>query len=85
MTTEPKPDPSENRDPEDAAAEEAADNSLHTDTSEASFWDESQIHEVIRYAGERGRSPEEFFTKKWKEKLIHKKSKDEAASSDESS
>ncbi|MGK0185692.1 MAG: hypothetical protein ACI9R3_001471 [Verrucomicrobiales bacterium] len=42
-------------------------------TTEASFWDESQIQGIIRHAGHTGRSPQEFFTKKWKEKLIHKR------------
>ncbi len=48
---------------------------------EASFWDESQIQAVVRHAGATGRSPEEFFNKKWKDRLIHGKKdpKDEAA------
>ena len=40
--------------------------------SEASFWDESQIQAVIRHAGCTGRSPEEFFNKKWKRVLCRK-------------
>lgn len=41
-------------------------------TSEASFWDESQIQAVIRHAGATGRSPEEFFNRKWKKVLCKK-------------
>jgi hypothetical protein len=40
---------------------------------EASFWDESQIQAVVRHAGAARRSPEEFFNKKWKDRLIHGK------------
>ena len=41
--------------------------------SEASFWDESQIQAVIRHAGANGRSPEEFFDKKWKTVLCKRR------------
>lgn len=44
---------------------------------EASFWEPSQIQAVVRHAGATGRSPEEFFNKKWKDRHIHGK-KDEA-------
>ena len=44
-----------------------------TTVSEASFWDESQIQAVIRHAGATGRSPEEFFHKKWKRALCHRR------------
>ena len=48
---------------------------------EASFWDESQIQAVVRHAGATGKSPQEFFNKKWKDRLIHgKKTKDEDSS-----
>jgi hypothetical protein len=43
---------------------------------EARFWDPSQIQAVVRHAGATGRSPEEFFNKKWKDRHIHGK-KDE--------
>ena len=35
-----------------------------------SFWDESQVLAVIRHAGATGRSPEEFFNRKWKRALF---------------
>ena len=38
-----------------------------TNGSAASFWDESQVLAVIRHAAAIGRSPEEFFNRKWKQ------------------
>ena len=49
---------------------------IEMNSLEASFWDPSQIQAVVRHAGATGRSPEEFFNKKWKDRLIHGK-KDE--------
>ncbi|MGK0186696.1 MAG: hypothetical protein ACI9R3_002479 [Verrucomicrobiales bacterium] len=72
-TTKPS-DGSESEDSKQLAAPPSA------DMSAASFWDESQIQQVIRHAGSKGRSPQEFFNKKWKEKFIHKKSEDGAPS-----
>ena len=45
-----------------------------SEDSAASYWDESQVQAVIRHAGSTGRSPEEFFNKKWKNVLCRKAS-----------
>ena len=45
-----------------------------SESTMASFWDESQIQAIIRHAGATGRSPEEFFSKKWKKVLCHRAS-----------
>ena len=79
MSTDQEPDkhldqeePSEaTNDPAEPASEEMA-----------SFWDESQVRKVIRHAGRTGRSPEEFFNKKWKDKFIHKKPDNESPADD---
>ena len=60
----------ENRHPPSNSIER--DSHPQSEVSEASFWDESQIQAVIRHAGATGCSPEEFFTKKWKQVLCRK-------------
>ena len=58
---------------ENATPPECSRGVTNTSVSEASFWDESQIQAVIRHAGVAGRSPEEFFNKKWKRVLCHRR------------
>ncbi len=41
--------------------------SAETFAPSVTFWDESQIRAVVRHAASNGRSPEEFFNRKWKE------------------
>ena len=55
-------------------AHQALPASRKSEVSEASLWDESQIQAVIRHAGQTGRSPEEFFNKKWKRVLCRRAS-----------
>ena len=72
--------------PEQAQPELASDptDSAGASSLEASFWDPSQIQKVVRHAGATGRSPEEFFNKKWKDRHIHgKKDENESQTSDE--
>lgn len=71
-STPPSP---QNDDPSQPANEDP--NEAEVSSADASFWSESQVQEVIRHAGSAGLSPEEFFNKKWKDTLIHKKGSDD--------